>query len=80
MTSAKSVSRLRDQLNVRLARTSTREYVGSLSVLRVADTKYYVPLLLVISRRRHVRSAADLRAQVGPIGDSDDRYRLTAWR
>ena len=43
MTSANSVSRLRDQLNVRLARRSTREYVGSLSVLRVAETAYTSP-------------------------------------
>ena len=43
ITSAKSVNRLRDQLNVRFARTSTREYVGSLSVFRVDDTKKSFP-------------------------------------
>jgi len=39
ITSAKRVKRLRDQLKVRFARTSTREYVGSLNVFRVDDTK-----------------------------------------
>src|SRR6266550_3244789 len=38
MTSANRVRRLRDQLNVRFARTSTREYVGTLNALRLDDT------------------------------------------